>query len=162
MGKMIGQYLKRFFKFLIYFALLVTALLAIVYFTTEHREGIRFFDLIDPSKQSRFFVFLVVLAAVYPFVGFIRRKIYSERPFSEDKDAVKGIFSKLDYVLISDREGLMVFRPRKAFVRFMRLYEDAVRVDYTGSPIVVSGLRKDTYRLSRAMEIYLQTPKEEL
>ena len=61
------------------------------------------------------------------------------------------------YMLTDDSNGRLTFRIKSPFIRFMRLYEDAIVIDYTSNPVIMSGLRKEVVRYSRNIETIIQS-----
>jgi hypothetical protein len=101
-------------------------------------------------------IFLVAFGFVYPMIGYVKQKIYASKPFDEYKQEVIRMFLQINFVLVSDEDKKLVFRHNGALARLMRLYEDTIVVDYSDSPILMIGLRRDTYRLSRMMQHFIR------
>ena len=60
------------------------------------------------------------------------------------------------YILLSDEDKKMIFQHKNPVVRFMRIYEDRIEVDYSENPVIVSGLRRDVDRLARRVQQLMQ------
>lgn len=106
-------------------------------------------------------IFIVLFGFTYPLIAFYRKEVWLVKPFSEEKAAIVGIFLTSGYELSSEKDGILRFRLVNKFHRLMRLFmEDTITVDYSqGNPIVILGMRKDTYRLARHIE-YLNKQAE--
>ena len=120
-----------------------------------------FLELIQASNLTMLILLGFVFGFVYPFIGYISQKVSIVRPITEeDKEVIKKLFSDTRYQMISDEDNKMVFRTTNQVARFTRLFEDAIEVDYSSNPIIFSGLRRDTYRLSRAIDWQLRRTAE--
>jgi len=101
-------------------------------------------------------IFIAAFGFIYPFIGYIKQKIELNRSFAEDKQEVIQLFSAAGFVLEKDENNKLVFRNRSILSRVLRLGEDGVEIDYSDNPIVVSGLRRDAYRLARMVQHYVR------
>ena len=120
-----------------------------------------FLQLVQSTNLTMLILFCVGFGFIYPFIGYISQKVSIVRPITEeDKDVIKKLFSDTRYEMISDEDNKMVFRTTNQVARFTRLFEDAIEVDYSSNPIIFSGLRRDTYRLSRAIDWQLRRTAE--
>jgi len=146
------QYLIRFAKNVVYLGIILMAMLALIFYTSNHGELTHFWQLIHPSNYWQVALFLVAFAAIYPFLGFVQRKVYLNRSFEQDRDAFIEVILQAKYQIVSDHEQTIVFRPKSAITRLMRMYEDKIILDYSDNPIVLQGMRRDVYRFSRSME----------
>jgi hypothetical protein len=104
-------------------------------------------------------IFGVVFGVVYPLFGYVKRKVHTNHPLDEEKLEVIRLFADIRFEVLSDEDKKIVFRHRSPFIRFMRLYEDRIEVDYSENPVVLSGLRRDVDRLASRIQRLLQ--KEE-
>ena len=146
------QYLIRFVKYVIYLGIILMAFLALIFYTSNHGELTHFWQLIHPSNYWQVALFLVAFAAIYPFFGFVQRKVHLNRSFDQDRDALIEVILQAKYQIESDLDQKIVFRPKSAITRLMRMYEDRIILDYSDNPIVLQGMRRDVFRFSRSME----------
>ena len=146
------RYFIRFFKYVIYLGVILIAILALVFYTSNHGEMTHFWEMIPPSNYWQVALFLIVFAAIYPLFGFVNRKVYLNRPFEHDRDTLIECILHANYRIETDNGKQITFRLKSSFLRFMRMYEDAVILDYSDNPISLDGLRRDVYRFSRSME----------
>ena len=146
------QYITRFVKYMVYYAVFLTLLLVLFFYTSDHDEITHFWELIHPSNYWQVALFLLVFCAIYPFIGFTERKVYLNHPFSQDRDALIEPVIRANYQITSDHDQKITLRPKSAFTRFMRLYEDKIVLDYADNPITINGMRRDVYRFARSME----------
>jgi hypothetical protein len=112
-------------------------------------------------KWKGMLVFFAIFGIAYPLVSFVRKEIWLIKSFAEERMNIISVLANLGYELESDENGVMKFRLKNRFHSFMRLFfEDAIEVDYkSNSPITISGLRKDAYRIARHIE-YLNRKEE--
>ena len=147
------KYFIRFIKYFIYLCILLCIMLALVFYLSDHQGEYRYFwELIPSSNLWQMGLFLIVFAAVYPFINYVDRKVYLNGSFDSDKGILMDVFLNANYQIESDSNHQLVFRHKSAFTRFMRLYEDKITLDYSDNPIVLNGLRRDVYRFARSME----------
>lgn len=146
------QYLIRFCKHLLYCSLFLLLILLFVFYTSTHGEISHFWELIHPSNYWQVALFVIVYAAVYPFIGFVHRNVYLNRPFGEDREALIAAILHANFLIVSETETQIVFRSKSILTRIMRLYEDKITLDFSDNPIVLNGMRRDVYRFARNME----------
>ena len=159
-GFNIGKYLLRVVKYIIFYAILIFLMLVVVYFTSSNQD-ITFWELIRPGQQTNLIILLVAFSVVYPFIGFTKQKIYTNRPFDEDKDAVIRIFTESGFMPASDNHGKLVFKAKRISMRVFRVFEDKITLDYTDNPLVMEGMRRDVQRIARHMEHHFRSNRED-
>jgi len=158
------RYLIRALKSIVMFFVFGTLIFLISYFLgRSSHPGLTFMDLIRQSDTTSIVIFFVAFGLVYPLIGFVKQKVYASKPFDDYKEEVIRMFAQVNFVLVSDENNKMVFHHKNALSRLLRLfYEDAIEVNYADSPILLGGLRRDTYRLARMVQYYIRnTEKEE-
>ena len=160
--------MQRYFIRALKSILMFFALGALIFFISYllgkgSRPDLTFMHLVRQSDTTSIALFFVAFGLVYPLIGFVKQKVYASKPFDEYKQEIIRMFSQVNFVLVSDKGQKMKFQHKNALSRFMRLfYEDAIVVDYANTPILLSGLRRDTYRLARMIQYYIRnTEKEE-
>lgn len=159
-GFNIGRYLIRVVKYIIFYAILIFLMLVVVYFTSSTRD-ITFWELIRPGQQTNLIILIVAFSVVYPFIGFTKQKIYTNRPFDQDKDAVIRIITESGFIPASDTDGKVVFKAKRISMRIFRVFEDKITLDYTDNPLVMEGMRRDVQRIARHMEHYFRSNRED-
>jgi len=151
------RYLIRALKSLIMFfgmALLIFMLAFYLGNVQKNHPDLTFWEFAKLSNLRQMGLFLGLFGLVYPMVGFVRKKIYTNGSLAAtQKQQIIDMFSRTNYELEKDENMVLTFRYRTKHIRFMRLlYEDAIRVNYSGNPLIMDGLRKDVFRLSRGIE----------
>jgi hypothetical protein len=99
---------------------------------------------------------ILVFALIYPFIGFSRVKIYQNKPIGENKSEIIEMFNQRKYVLVSDENHILTFRPKNKFGRLTRMYEDLLELNYSDTVLTFQGLRKDVYRYKLMLEEFAQ------
>jgi len=150
------QYCIRALKYLIYFGILLTLMLVIVFYTSSQRQVANFWDLIPPSNRWFMALFLGGVALIYPLFGFVTRKIYFNNSFAIDRKALTEVLLRANYAIEKDENNRLSFRHKSQAIRFFRMYEDRITLDYSDNPIQLEGLRRDVYRFARNMEYVIR------
>ncbi len=148
------KYFIRSVKYFVYFAVIFLIVVNIIFYTSQRQPGIEnFTDLFKEGSWWQMLALFVAFAAVYPALGYYNKKIYTNNNFTAKKQAIINYMTENGrYLLADDSNGRLTFRIRSPFIKFMRLYEDAIVIDYTDNPIVMSGLRKEVVRFSSNIE----------
>ncbi len=154
---MVQRYLMRALKSTFLFFLLGILVYVVTYLLgrSSHPE-VSFMDLIRQSDIKSMVIFFVAFGFVYPMIGYVKQKVNVNHFTDEDKQEVIRMFEGVNFVLDHEEGTKLVFRHRNLAARIMRLGEDWIEVDYSDNPVVVSGLRKDAYRLSRMIQYYVR------
>jgi uncharacterized membrane protein YciS (DUF1049 family) len=154
-------YFIRALKSVVLFFVLVVLVFVLSFVLGNSSDNpITFRELLAGTDLSKFVIFGLVFGLVYPLFGYVKRKVYTNRPLDGEKEAVIRLFADVRFEQVSDENRKMVFRPKSALTRFMRLYEDRIEVDYTDNPVVLSGLRRDVDRLARRVQQLVQKEAE--
>jgi len=159
-----ARYPLRALKSIVLFFVLAKLLLALVYFTGADRASVSFLAFLQAQGDSlwKMALFLGVFGLIYPFIGYIAQRIPCARAFTEaDQAAVRKLFADARFVLEREEAGKLFFRHVNPAARFTRVYEDTITVDCSSNPLVVEGLRRDAYRLARAVERYVRQRDEQ-
>jgi len=97
-------------------------------------------------------LFFVAISLIYPLFGYMKKKVYLNKSYEEDKDKIREIFLNCRYVVVAEGNNSITFRHSSHFVRAMRMFEDAITIDYTDNPIIMEGPRRDLLRFARSIE----------
>ena len=77
-GFNILAYLRRVVKYVVFYTILIVAMLAVVYFTSDN-PNITFWELIQPGQQKNLILLIVAFSLLYPFLGFSKKEIFTAR-----------------------------------------------------------------------------------
>lgn len=153
------KYFIRAAKYLIYFAVLFSIIVLIVFYTSSKPEGITVFDLFKEGSGYKILGFFIVFSAVYPLLGFSRKQIYVSN-FAEKEKEIIELLQNGNYIIETQTPTSITFRLRNKFLRLMRMYEDRISIDFSGNPVIIEGFRKDVLRFSRGIEYICQKETE--
>ncbi|MBR5735435.1 MAG: hypothetical protein IKX60_01375 [Bacteroidales bacterium] len=140
------KYFIRAVKYLIYFVVLFLVIVAILCLVLNHPLS-SFTTLFKEGSMWQIAVLFAVIAAAYPALGFRKNHITLDGPFSGYRDVIKQTLDDADFELVSEDDEKMVFRQKKGYMRFTRMWEDAVTFFKGEDRIYVDGPIKDTTRL---------------
>ena len=148
------KYFIRAIKQFLLFAILFCIIITILFYTTNKGPEVNTpMDLFKDGSWWQMLIFFIAMSVVYPLVGYYNKKIYVNEDFAKKKQNIINIMTGTGrYILVSDENGELVFRLRSKFLRFMRVYEDAIVVEYLDNPIIISGPRKDIVRYCGGIE----------
>lgn len=152
------RYLIRVAKYIIYLAVFIFLFIAV--FSTASGTKLSYEALFRPETKWQMVAFILFFSLIYPFFGYIKKKVYLNDSFDKDKDKIIKVFLNSNFVLTESSPEKLVFRHKSPFIRLMRMYEDSMVLDFTDNPITLEGQRKDVYRLVRAIEYAVRTPEE--
>lgn len=153
------KYFIRAAKYLIYFAVLFSIIVLIVFYTSSRPEGITVFDLFKEGSGYKILGFFIVFSAVYPLLGFTRKQIYVSN-FAEKEKEIIELLQNGNYIIENQTPTSITFRLRNKFLRLMRMYEDRITIDFSENPVIIEGFRKDALRFSRGIEYICQKETE--
>lgn len=156
------KYLIRSLKYLVYFVILFLIIITITgLLTTPDGEAFSYASLLKEGSLPKLVVFFVVFAAIYPFLGFTKRKLYLNGDFTEYRQIVVETMENAGFVFEDEQDGQISFRQASNMRRFSRMYEDRVTFFTNENPVLVDGYRKDVDRLVRTIEYRIrQQPQD--
>lgn len=144
------KYFIRSVKYLIFVVALFAILVGIMLLTSP--KGTTIEALFIPGAMPKILLFFVLIAAIYPMFGYIKKEAFLNKDYTEVKNIIDDVFNAAGYVIASEDSEKVVYQSSKPLTRFMRLYEDYIILNKTDNPIVLEGGRKDVYKLIRAIE----------
>lgn len=154
------KYLIRSIKYFFYFALLTTLIITALVMTGLAEGNID--DLFRGGYSAiwKIAVFFVLVAAVYPKVGFICRSVPAQGSWNDIREAVISFMKERQYDLETEDGQSVTFRHRGALNKLTRMYEDRITLTLTEEGFAMEGLRKDVFRLATGLE-YRLNPQQE-
>jgi hypothetical protein len=157
------RYFIRAVKSAVSFFVIASLAIVLVYFLSDGQEKVPFNEYLQKGNNITWMaVFLGAFGFVYPLIGYAQNKSPLARVLSDDDKAViVAVFVNARYVLANDDGHTLVFRHQSALTRLMRLYEDAITVDYSGNLLLTEGLRRDADRLARTVAWKLREKEDE-
>lgn len=149
------KYLIRSVKYFFYFAFLTTLIILALVATGLAEGDINTMFRGGTSAIWKMAIFFILVAAVYPKVGFISRKIQAERNWDEIRGLVIGFMQERQYELESESKEAITFRRKGTLSRITRMYEDRITLTLQDDGFEMEGLRKDVFRISASLEYRL-------
>ena len=140
------KYLVRAVKYLIYFTVLFLIIVAILCVVLKHPLS-SFTTLFKEGAMWQIAVLFAIISAVYPLLGFRKNHITLDGPFSDYHGIIRQTMEDADFELVSEDDEKMVFRQKKGYMRFTRMWEDAVTFYKGEDRVYVDGPIRDTTRL---------------
>jgi len=104
-------------------------------------------------------LFLIVISIIYPFFGYISKRITLNREFSQERSKIVELFERYNYRVECELDGNISFCHKSGFIRLLRSYEDRIIVTPEENTIKLEGARRDVMRIARTIEYMLS--KEE-
>jgi hypothetical protein len=156
-------YIRAGKSILLFYTIAILAIVCIYFVSSaEERQVDNFMEFLQRGvKLGWMSLFLALFGLVYPLMGYTKHFIPRAEPLTaEEKDTVVAVFANARFTLRQDDGQVLVFRHKNAFTRLMRVYEDAITVDYSGKGLIVEGLRRDADRLARGIEWKLRKDDE--
>jgi hypothetical protein len=146
------KYFIRAVKYFFYFAILTTFIILALVFIGAVEGNIE--SIFEDGYNSlwKIGVFFVLVAAVYPKFGFIRRKLDTDQEWSIVKDKATAYFEEKPFRLESQTEDSISFRRRDTISRITKMGEDRITLTRTGEGYYMDGLRKDVILYSTGLE----------
>lgn len=152
------RYFIRAVKYLTY--MVVFLFLFVSAFALMSNEKWSYEVLFRADTKWQMAGFLFFFSFIYPIFGYIKKKVYINGPFENDKEKILQVFLNTNFVLVYSSDAEMVFHHKSQFIRLMRMYEDAIVLNFSDNPITLEGQRKDIYRLARSIEYAIKTNEE--
>ena len=149
------KYLIRSIKYFFYFAFLTTAIIAALVVTGFADGNIDTMFRGGAESIWKMAAFFAVVAAIYPKVGCISRKVSTDRAWNDVRNEVVNFMRERQYDLETEGKETITFRRRGALNRLTRMFEDRITLSLKEDGFEMEGLRKDVFRLSVNLEYRL-------
>lgn len=146
------KYLIRAIKYFFYFALITSAIIAVLIFIGAVENNINAIFEGGYNALWKMAIFFVAVAAVYPSLAFIKRDITIKGGFTANKDEIIAYMKDRRYEVESDTENALTFRVKGTIDKLSKMYEDRITLTPTLEGVQMEGLRKDIIRLAMGLE----------
>lgn len=157
------RYLIRAIKYLLLLSALYVALVWAMYLLGAEPQ-------IDPWLQieahlradigKKMVVVFVILAALYPRFGFMRKRIEDYRP-ERDKERLQNAMAVFGYKLAESHDGVDVYRAEGVVKRLTLLWEDRIEVRIEDGALEMKGIRRMVARIAYQLETYIRNSRFE-
>lgn len=158
------KYLIRSIKYCISFAILFFLIIVVLVLTTDGASLATVFSpeagMFKEGALPKIIIFFIAVAALYPALSYVKKETFITGTYAENEDAIIRVFENYGYELVSQDEESATFRIRNKFTRFMRMYEDAIVITKGESPLILSGYRRDIFKLASGIQ-YAALKREE-
>ena len=153
------KYLIRSIKYFFYFALLTMLVLYILIFLGMADSNIENNFEGGYNAFWKMGLFFAAVAAVYPKLAFINRKLYIDPAVDIQAETVR-YFKDRRYILESQTDDTMTFRVDTMGTRLVKMYEDRITITRTADGYYMEGHRKDVLRLASSLEYKFQDKED--
>lgn len=146
------KYLIRSVKYLVYFVIIFVIMVGIIFLLTLRKQPDLTVDqLFKENSTLPIAIFFVCIAAIYPLVGFVKRKLYLNGTFAKYRDTCVTVMNNSGYVLEQETPEIVSFRFSSGVKKLSRMWEDRITFNISDNPVEVEGYRKDVDRLLRTI-----------
>ena len=146
------KYLIRSVKYFIALCVLYLIIMALMLLTNTSA-------LVHSTRGQVLIVAVVLLSALYPKFGFIRRQEIGS--LRKNREQILNAFVSEGFKPVRESEHEMVFRADSLFKRLTLLFEDEIRVTQTGEWITIEGIRRGVARVYYRLQSYLERTRNE-
>ena len=150
------KYLVRSVKYFFYFSFICAAMVSILVLIGAANSDINTIFRDGYKSIAQIALFFVLVAAVYPKLGFANRGTYIREDWSKIKSETIEYMYEKRYVLESESDQMITFRLKGFAGKAIKMYEDRITVNKTTDGIEMEGLRKDVFRMSAGLEYRLR------
>ncbi len=150
------DYIRRSAKFILYIVLIffvVLGLYPLIKYGKPLSDSMG--DLLNNSRFTTMFGILMVYGMLYPMIAFVKIKRHLNGSFEMNRDKIERAFEKLEYVKTKDIPGIVAFRKKSQFSRFVQWHEDEITLYTDENPVIISGFRKRVIRVDKLIDLEL-------
>ena len=159
----VGKYLLRAVKYFIFIFVFFVILICIIFYTSQHDPGLMPWDMFKGNEKN-LLLFFIVFSFAYPFIGYGKREVVVGKHYEEHKAEIQNMLAEAHMNFVredKDFEGsTMIYHHRNMFIRFMRLFEDTLKIRYINGVLQIDGIRADVVRFSHNIEWIMQKAEE--
>jgi len=141
------KYIVRAVKYLLYFVLIFCIIVAILYLLQGKKQGMAITDMLQEGSLPKLIGFFVLVAAIYPALGFKKRELHLNGPFNQYKELVDNVMTDMGYAKESDSAETVTYRIVKGSQRLSRMFEDRVTFTISEESVMLEGYNKDLVRV---------------
>lgn len=152
------KYFIRSVKYFFYFAFLTTAIILVLILIGAVEGDINSIFEGGYNALWKIAAFFVLVAAVYPKFGFVRRKLDTDADWSTVRNEALSYFTAKPFKVEAETADTVSFRRRSTIERITKMGEDRITLVRTDDGYFLEGLRKDVYLYASGLEYNL--PRE--
>ena len=157
------RYLIRSVKYLLLLCALYVALVWAMYLIGAEPQVDPWLQIeahLASAQSKRMAVVFVALAALYPRFGFMRKRIEGFNP-ERDAERLMNAMAVFGYKLVSESEGVKLFRAEGFVKRLTLLWEDSIEVEVVDGALEIRGIRRMVARIAYQLETYIRNSRFE-
>ena len=153
------KYLVRAVKYFFYFAILTSLVVLALVYTGMAQGDINTLFVGGYDALWKMAGFFAVVAAFYPKLGFINRRLYIN-PSTDIMPQMELFMRERRYEVESKTADCITFRVKGMGNRLVKMYEDRITLTRTSEGYHMEGLRKDVLRIASALEYKFSEEQE--
>lgn len=152
------RYFIRALKYLVYFTAFFCVMVGIIWILSpEKTQGLPVTALFREGSLKSIVILIVVVAAIYPYLSFVKRRIRIEEEFSACRSRIVEVFESVGMEVESESDNRICFRMTSRGKRFSHMWEDRITLTVFGGTLEFEGYRRDLDRIVRAIKYNLTT-----
>ncbi len=146
-----ARYFLRAIKYLLFVSILLSIIVLILFYTSEHSSNIMPWQLFE-GKYSQLIIFIIAISAIYPIFGYQKKEIIIGN--SPDLiDEITRVMKNYQYNEEKIDGNIVTYRHRSFVVKLFRQFEDRITITFKEDGFAdIEGIRKDIVRISSALE----------
>ena len=146
------KYLVRSIKYFFYFSIVCTLIITALVLIGAVEGNVD--AIFEEGYRSviKIAIFFLLVAAVYPKLGFITRTLETDKSWNEIRETAVNYMAENRYEIESETPDMVTFRIKGTVGRLTKMYEDRITFTRTGQGWNLEGLRKDAFRLASGLE----------
>lgn len=150
------DYIRRAAKFILYILLIFFVVLGLYPLIKYGKSlSVSMNEMLNNSRFTTMFGLLMVYGMLYPMIAFVKIKRHLNGTFEQNRDKIERAFEKLEYVKSQDAPGIVAFRKKSQFARFVQWHEDEITIYTNENPVIISGFRKRVIRVDKMIDLEL-------
>ena len=154
------KYLVRSIKYFFYFSIICALLITVLVLIGAVEGNVD--AIFEDGYRSiiKIAIFFLLVASVYPKLGFITREITTDKNWNEIRGSIVNYMSEHRYEIESESSEVVTFRVKGCVGKLTKMYEDRITLTRTMTGWALEGLRKDAFRLASGIENRLNAPQD--
>lgn len=157
------RYFVRALKYFLYLVVLLVALVWLMILLDDNIQvGVWDYIVYKFSTPAGIImlVALVVLAALYPLFGYMRKSVPSCN-LEEDKVRIHNAMMVYGFKYVGERDGVQIYRSMGILRRITLRFEDKIELRQEGDAVELYGLRSQVARVAFQLQGYLNSKRYE-
>ena len=152
------KYLIRSVKYFFYFSITCALIIAVLVLIGAVEGNINAIFEEGYMSVLKIGIFFMLVASVYPKLGFITREINTDKTWPEARKTIVEYMYEHHYEIESENPDTVTFRIKGIVGKLTKMYEDRITLTRTMTGWNLEGLRKDAFKLASGLENRLNAP----